>query len=150
MLLAEPVFDAFRTSHVNRKSGSAKERAMSGSETITKALACQEDGESPPTIVIILREIKNRGYYSATVGSIVLFKRHNQPEFAAARALHKLGYGDETLLITRREGSTVDCMRGRLGVWRQWRVREDSLHGPRFVKYEPFPKERVGKRRTKR
>jgi hypothetical protein len=100
-----------------------------------------------PTLIIILRELQKRGIYSVSLDAKILIKKTRQPESDLARVLHKLGYGDETLLIMRRDGSEIDGIRAPLGVLRKLKVREDGRSAPRFVKYEPFPS-KIKKRQT--
>jgi hypothetical protein len=62
----------------------------------------------------------------------------------ASRALRRLGYPDEPLLVVWHRGANREAIRGPLGMWRGLRVR-DGRGGPRFR--EPFPSRPVRARK---
>jgi hypothetical protein len=95
------------------------------------------------TVLIIIAPTDRTGSFTASIGTSVLIKSSRQPVCDIARVLHRLGYRDDTLLISKMDGSDHESLRGTLGVWRTLRVREDR-DGPRFARYEPFPTARVG------
>jgi hypothetical protein len=103
---------------------------------------CSEAGRAASEIHITISPTHRPDYFSAAFGSNILVKSSRQPRCDAARALHRLGYPDDALLVG---GS----MRGPIGVWRRLRVREDR-NGPRFTTYEPFPSARVRQGKAKR
>src|SRR5215468_3607190 len=58
--------------------------------------------------------------FSVALGSKILVKSSRQPRCDAARVLHELGFPDDALLVSHKEGSKSDySMRGLLGEWRQ-------------------------------
>jgi hypothetical protein len=95
------------------------------------------------TLEIIIYSTDRPGSFRATHGTSTLVKKSRQPICDAARELHRRGYPDETLLVSKWNGSDHESMRGTLGEWRASRIREDR-GGPRRTKYEPFPTTRVG------
>jgi len=103
---------------------------------------------TPSTLLIIIAPTGRTGSFSATIGTSTLVKNSRQPHCDAARVLHRRGHPDDTLLISKREGSDHESMRGPLGLWRKLRVREDK-DGPRFAKYESFATARVGEKAAK-
>lgn len=102
----------------------------------------------PITIEITVCTADNYGHFNVCLGSETIVKSSHQPRCGAARELHRRGFADDALIISRREGSELESMRGPLGVWRRLRVREDK-NGPRFASYEPFPRARVLERKAK-
>jgi hypothetical protein len=108
----------------------------------------QKKRTTPSTLEITIAPIDRRGSFSATLGTSSLVKRSRQPTCDAARVLHRRGYPDDTLLISKNLGSDYESLRGALGEWRRLRVREDR-DGPRFAKYEPFATARVGEKVAK-
>jgi hypothetical protein len=103
----------------------------------------EEAGATAPEIHITISRTHRPDRFSAALGSKILVKSSRQPRCDAARVLHRLGYPDDALLV-------AGSMRGPLGVWRRLRVREDARSGPRFAKYEPFPRDRVSQGKAKR
>jgi hypothetical protein len=107
-----------------------------------------EQSHAAEAIIITIRATRRPDLFAMTKGSQVLVKSSRQPMCDAARALHKLGFPDDTFLTSRWEGSEIDSMRGLLGTWRKRRVRQ-GRNGPEFAAYEPFPCARVAKRKAK-
>jgi hypothetical protein len=92
-----------------------------------------------PTIVITIHPTKRPDYFEVRLDSEILVKSSRQPRCDAARVLHRLGFPDDALLVSRKEGSKAECsMRGPLGEWRKLRVKE-GRNGPEFAAYRPFP-----------
>jgi hypothetical protein len=101
-----------------------------------------------PSVVIAIAPTCRAGLFRVTMDSCTLVKCSRQPRCDAARALHRLGYPDDTFVISYIEDSEHESMRGLLMDWRQLRVREDES-GPRFAIYEPFAAARVSEKRAK-
>jgi hypothetical protein len=121
---------------------------VSQSARVCSAL-CQR-GDGPFTVEIIIHPTRRPDLFAVTLGSQILVKGSRQPRCDAARALHDLGFPDDTLLVSHKEGSKAEhSMRGPLGEWRKLRIREDR-NGPRFAKYEPFTSARFSKKKAKR
>jgi hypothetical protein len=98
----------------------------------------------------VLSATERPDYFSVTPDSEILVKSSKHPRCDAARVLHRLGFPDDALLVSHKEGSQAEySMRGPLGEWRKSRVREDR-NGTSFAKYEPFTSARVSKTKAKR
>jgi hypothetical protein len=104
---------------------------------------CSEEDGAASEIHITISPTHRPDRFSVALGSKILVKSSRQPRCDAARVLHRLGYPDDAMLV----GGSLSAP---LGVWRRLRVREDARSGPRFAKYEPFPRERVSQRKAKR
>jgi hypothetical protein len=99
-------------------------------------------GNAPEIIEVILRPKRTPGLFSAELSGTIIVEASRSPICDAARVLHALGYGDDSILVARHHGSDVVSMRGPLRAWRLLTVREDRA-GPRFVRWEPFSLRRV-------
>jgi hypothetical protein len=102
------------------------------------------------TALLIVLKAKGRSRFDALFGETRLVKASANPISDAARVLHRQGHHDDRLLVVRHEGADHYSLRGRLGVWRRLRVREDRGR-LRFARWEPFPSRpvRARKGRTK-
>jgi hypothetical protein len=89
------------------------------------------------SLEIVLKP-RGRGRFDAFFGSTRIVAASQQAISDAARALHRLGYQDSSLLVARHAGAKHEAIRGPIGVWRKVRTREDRGR-PRFVRWEPFP-----------
>ena len=111
---------------------------------------CSEAGGAASEIHITISPTHRPEYFSVALGSKILVKSSRQPRCDAARVLHRLGYPDDALLVSHKEGSNADySMRGPIGEWRRLRIRE-GRNGPCFANYEPFPRARVSQGKAKR
>jgi hypothetical protein len=97
---------------------------------------------SAPVIEVVLRPKATPGLFGVELISTVIVKASRSPICDAARVLHALGHGDDSIVVARHHGSAVVSMRGPLWAWRRLAVREDRT-GPRFVRWEPFSLRRV-------
>lgn len=97
---------------------------------------------APEIIEVVLRPKGNKDLFSAEFGGTILLEASRSPICEAARALHALGYSDDSILVARHRGSDMVSMSGPLGAWRGLTVREDRT-GPRFVRWEAFSLRRV-------
>jgi hypothetical protein len=101
------------------------------------------------TITITIATTSRPGLFSASLDGETLLKSSRQPMCDAARALHRLGFPDDTLMVSFWGGSKHESMRGLVGDCRWLRVREDARTSPRIASYEPFAAARVSKRKAK-
>lgn len=61
-----------------------------------------------------------------------------QPFLDAARALLPIGMHDpSTVLVSKREGSDTECLRGRIIDVAKWTVTERTKGSPRFERWAP-------------
>lgn len=118
--------------------------AQASKQTRKKELKTRE------TVVVTLEFVDGYGNCSVALGTTVIVKRSHQPTLAAARALHKLGYPDDTFLVSVHLGSGTRSGQGTVGGLRRQKVREDARTGPRFVRYRPFPSAQVAKQKKKK
>jgi hypothetical protein len=103
-------------------------------------------GRSGNSVELLIHlEARGQGRFDALENSPIV-TASTQPICDAARALHRLGYPDELLLVVWHRGANHEAIRGPLGVWRGLRVRE-GRGGPRFAKWEPFPSRPVRARK---
>lgn len=98
--------------------------------------------DAPQTVEVVLKPKTTPGIFGAEFTGMVLVDASRSPICDAARALHRLGYRDESIVVARHHGSDVVSMRGPLWAWRRLTLREDRA-GPRFVRWEPFSLRRV-------
>jgi hypothetical protein len=86
-------------------------------------------------LTIIVRPKAGRpGVYEGSVrldGKRALVVTSRVPFLDACRALMRESIGPETVLVMRREGEDVDCLRGRIGPAAELTVRETGW-GPKF------------------
>ena len=122
-----------------------KKRA-NGATILARATSNEQD-ESPAITVIIIAPTGSAGLFSVALDSTVIVKSSRQPRCDAARVLRALGHPDNTLIISFREGTDEESMRGSLGKWLRLRVREDGT-GPRFANFEPFPTRGLSRRQN--
>jgi hypothetical protein len=121
------------------------------SKQLADSAACStscEGNRGAPTIVMSIQETKRPNYFTVKIGSNTIVKSSKQPRSEAARALRDLGFPDDTFLVSRRAGSDVVSMQGRLGDWRKLRIKQ-GRNGPEFATYDAFPCARVEERRPK-
>jgi hypothetical protein len=119
-------------------------RSGAGHATVTSALPSPPGlfGNAPEIIEVVLRPKTTPGLYSAEFGGTIIVEASRSPVSDAARALHALGHGDDSVVMARHHGSNVVSMRDPLWAWRSLAVREDR-NGPRLVRWEPFSSRRM-------
>jgi hypothetical protein len=112
---------------------------------------CSEADVAASEVHIMISPTRRSDYFSVAFGSKILVKSSKQPRCDASRVLHRLGYPDDTILVSHKEGSKAPySMRGPIGDWRRLRIRVATRDRPRFAKYEPFPRDRVSQGKAKR
>lgn len=84
--------------------------------------------------VILTRVSAER--YSATFEGRVVVASSRVPEFAAARALQRMGVSGE--FYTRHAGASHRGMRLTVESAAKLTVQENDAHGPRFAPFVPF------------
>jgi hypothetical protein len=126
---------AGQRSHTRSDTGRASQSPLPLSQSKQSAPATHP---ADAALLLILRP-RGRSRFDALVGETQIVKSSAQPISDAARFLHSHGYSDDRLLIVRHEDADHDAIRGRLGIWRRVRVREDR-GPPRQVAWEPLPR----------
>jgi hypothetical protein len=116
--------------------------------THSQTSAPSQEESRPRTVEITIHPTGRLDLFAVKYGADVLVKSSRQPRCDAARTLRDLGFPDDTFIVSRRAGSDVVSMQGRLGDWRKLRIKQ-GRNGPEFATYEAFPCARVEERRAK-
>jgi hypothetical protein len=74
-------------------------------------------------------------------GRLICISR--QPLLDTARILITEGIDPETPIATKHAGAEYDAMTSTIGEASKWAVQENERDGPRFVRWEAFPRDRV-------
>jgi hypothetical protein len=91
----------------------------------------------PVARLVIILEPRGRGRYDAFFGDTRIASVSTHAISDAARALHKLGHLDGSVVVVRHNGAAHDAISGPLGYWRKVRAREDRGI-PRHAGWEAY------------
>ena len=89
-------------------------------------------------LTLVLRRAKEDKFEARLNGDLIVASR--RPLFDGARALQKLGYGDDELLTARHEGAEHDSFHAQtIGTLAQWSTTESGNVSLRRTKWAPNP-----------